>query len=198
MFWSIISDYDLKTGLCELVDNALDIWLRNERTGKPLIEVELDANRQLISVADNLGGVEHRDLKFLVAPGGSKNEPTAERIGIFGVGSKRAGVALGEHVEIRTRYQNGRSFELDITKEWLESDDWEIAAYEIPDVAPGTTRIDISHLRRPFAKTDIGDLRAHLAETYSWFLENGCTIDCLGDFRKLGIPPGFFTTICGL
>jgi hypothetical protein len=197
MFWSIISDYDLKTGLCELVDNALDIWLRNERTGKPLIEVELDANRQLISVADNLGGVEHRDLKFLVAPGGSKNEPTAERIGIFGVGSKRAGVALGEHVEIRTRYQNGRSFELDITKEWLESDDWEIAAYEIPDVAPGTTRIDISHLRRPFAKTDIGDLRAHLAETYSWFLENGCTINLNGTpiasetFENWAYPPDF-------
>ena len=26
MFWSIISDYDLRTGLCELVDNAIDLW----------------------------------------------------------------------------------------------------------------------------------------------------------------------------
>jgi hypothetical protein len=197
MFWSIISDYDLKTGLCELVDNALDIWLRNGRIGIPLIEIELDADRQVISVVDNAGGVEHHDLKFLVAPGGSKNEPTAERIGIFGVGSKRAGVALGEQVEIRTRHNDARSFELDITKEWLQSDDWEIAAYEIPDITPGSTRIDISRLRRPFAKTDIGDLRAHLAETYSWFLESGCIIkvnDTLiapETFENWAYPPNY-------
>lgn len=197
MFWSIISDYDLKTGLCELVDNALDVWLRNGRTGAPLIEIELNADRQLISVVDNSGGVEQSDLKFLIAPGGSKNDPSAERIGIFGVGSKRASVALGEHVEIRTRHLDGRSFELDITKEWLASDDWEIAAYEIPDVEPRTTRIDISHLRRPFRKTDIGDLRTHLAETYSWFLENGCSISVNGTgiapvtFEDWAYPPGY-------
>lgn len=197
MFWSIISDYDLKTGLCELVDNALDIWLRNGRIGAPLIDIELNADRQLISVADNSGGVEYADLKFLIAPGGSKNDPSAERIGIFGVGSKRASVALGEQVEIRTRHSNGRSFELDITKEWLTSDDWEMAAYEIPDVEPGTTRIDISHLRRPFAKTDVGDLRAHLAETYSWFLQNGCSIRVNGTqvapetFEDWAYPPNF-------
>ena len=197
MFWSIISDYDLSTGLCELVDNALDIWLRNERIGKPVIEIELNADRQLISVTDNSGGVDHADLKFLVAPGGSKNEPTAERIGIFGVGSKRAGVALGEHVEIRTRYRNKRSFQLDITQEWLASDDWEIAAYEIPDIPPSTTRIDISHLRRTFTKHDIGELRGHLAETSSWFLQNGCTIKVNGTeiapetFENWSYPPNF-------
>ena len=26
LFLSIISDYDLRTGLCELVDNAIDPW----------------------------------------------------------------------------------------------------------------------------------------------------------------------------
>ena len=91
MFWSIISDYNLKTGLCELVDNALDTWLRADRVGAPKIEVFLDADRQLISIVDNAGGVRHDDLKVLVAPGGSKNDPAADLIGIFGVGSKRAG-----------------------------------------------------------------------------------------------------------
>src|SRR6266702_3682910 len=86
MFWSIISDYNLKTALCELVDNPLDIWMRNSQTGVPKIEITLDADRQLISVTDNTGGVGYDDLKFLVAPGGSKNEPNAELIGIFGVG----------------------------------------------------------------------------------------------------------------
>ncbi|MBN9597923.1 MAG: ATP-binding protein [Afipia sp.] len=157
MFWSIISDYNLETALAELIDNALDVWLRNGSIGIPKIELMLDADRQLITVTDNAGGVGHEDLKLLVAPGGSKNDPNAERIGIFGVGSKRAGIALGEQVEIRTRREQERSLELDITKEWLESDDWELAAYEIPEIPPSTTRIDISRLRRPFAKTDIGN-----------------------------------------
>lgn len=197
MFWSIISDYNLKTALCELVDNALDIWMRNERAGVPKIQIALDADRQLISVTDNAGGVGYEDLKYLVAPGGSKNEPNAELIGIFGVGSKRAGIALGEQVEIRTRLRNERSLELDITKEWLVSEDWELAAYEIPDIPPSTTRIDISHLRRPFVKTDIGDLRAHLGQTYSWFIDKGCVIDVndapVGSesFEKWAYPPNF-------
>jgi hypothetical protein len=177
MFWSIISDYNLKTALCELVDNALDIWLRLGRQGSPKIEIFLDADRQLISVQDNAGGVKYEDLKVLVAPGGSKNDPAVELIGIFGVGSKRAGIALGEQVQIRTRFHSERSLELDITKDWLSSDDWELAAYEIPHIEPSTTRIDISHLRKPLLKTDIGDLRVHLGETYSWFLRNGCSIE---------------------
>lgn len=197
MFWSIISDYNLKTGLCELVDNALDIWLRLGRRGSPKIELFLDAERQLICIQDNAGGVKLEDLKLLVAPGGSNNNPGSELIGIFGVGSKRAGIALGEHVEIRTRFHDERSLELDITKDWLASDDWELAAYEIPDIQSNSTRIDISHLRKPFVKTDVGDLRAHLGETYSWFLQNGCSIEVNGTpvdpvvFEQWAYPPGF-------
>ena len=105
MFWSIISDYDLKTGLCELVDNALDVWLRGGQQKRPTIEITLDAERQLISVKDDVGGVRLDDLYLLLSPGGSKNDPKSEVIGIFGVGSKRAGIALGEHVDIRTRFK---------------------------------------------------------------------------------------------
>jgi hypothetical protein len=102
VFLSIIADYDLKTGLCELVDNALDLWLLGGRKQPLNIDVLLDTDRQLISVHDDAGGVRERDLHFLIAPGGSRNDPDAEVIGIFGVGSKRAGIALGERVEIRT------------------------------------------------------------------------------------------------
>src|SRR6266849_8130396 len=94
MFWSIISDYNLKTGLCELVDNALDLWVQGNRTKPLAISINLDVDRQLISVKDDAGGVRRDELRLLVAPGESRNEPGAELIGIFGVGSKRAGIAL--------------------------------------------------------------------------------------------------------
>src|ERR1039457_2164497 len=42
MFWSIISDYDLPTGLCELVDNALDLWVEAGRNKPLAVTVDLD------------------------------------------------------------------------------------------------------------------------------------------------------------
>jgi hypothetical protein len=118
-------------------------------------------------------------------------------IGIFGVGSKRAGIALGEQVEIKTRFRSEQSLELDITKEWLESDDWRLAAYEIPDIDRGTTQVDISRLRRPFVATDIGQLRAHFGQTYSWYIRQGCVIEVNGtpidpeEFENWAYPRGF-------
>lgn len=197
MFWSIISDYDLKTGLCELIDNALDIWLKGGKLSSPTIEVTLDVERQLISVKDNMGGVRLEDLYLLLAPGGSKNDPKAQMIGIFGVGSKRAGIALGEDVEIKTRFKGERSLELNINSDWLNSDEWTLNAYEIPDIERGTTQVEISKLRRPFVATDIGALRIHFGQTYSWFIKAGCTIELNGiavdpeDFECWSYPAGF-------
>jgi hypothetical protein len=181
MFWSIISDYNLRTGLCELVDNAVDLWKVRNQTRALKVEITLDVNRQLISVIDNAGGVKLDDLRLLLAPGGSRNDPDAELIGIFGVGSKRAGIALGEEVQIRTRFGNERSLEIDITKEWLRAPDWELAAYEIPDFKPRTTAVDISYLRKPFTQQDVDEIIVHLGETYDWFLQQGCTIAVNGN-----------------
>ena len=118
MFWSIMSDYDLRTGLCELVDNVLDIWVHTKPRAPLEIKLSLDSDRQLISISDNAGGVRREDLRLLIAPGGSKNDPNAEIIGYFGVGSKRAVVALAEHVVIKTRAKDeDESYEIDLTKE---------------------------------------------------------------------------------
>ena len=87
MFWSIISDYDLKTGICELVDNAIDIWSLSQRSTSLQIDIDVDFDRQFLTITDNAGGVRFEDLRLLVAPGGSKNPPEGSTIGIFGVGS---------------------------------------------------------------------------------------------------------------
>jgi len=176
MFWSIISDYDLKTGLCELIDNAIDLWTLGDRRRPLAVEVTLDAARQLIVVDDNAGGIAQEDLRLLISPGGSRNDPDAELIGIFGVGGKRASIALGEHVEIRTRFKKQGTYQLDITKEWLANDDWEMPVYAIPDIAAGTTSVEISRLRKPFSTEEVEEIRQHLGETYAWFLKQGVTI----------------------
>lgn len=171
LFWSIISDYGLKTGITELVDNAIDIWFAKKDRGSLKIDLVLDADRQLITLTDNAGGVRQEHLRLLIAPGGSLNSPSAESIGIFGVGSKRAVVALAEHVSIKTRHPQDRSFQVDIPKEWLESPDWELPAYEIPDVDTGTTRIELCQLRKPISTADEKLLLIHLGESFEWFLQ---------------------------
>lgn len=197
LFWSIISDYDLRTGLCELVDNALDLWVLNNQSRELTIDVELDVERQLIAVQDDAGGVTEGDLRLLIAPGGSRNAPDADIIGVFGVGSKRAGVALGQRVEIRTRHKKQGSFELDVTEDWLRSPSWDLASYTIPDITPNTTRVDISALRRTFNEVDVADLKCHLSETYSWFLNEGCVIRVNGEalspttFNHWAYPPKY-------
>jgi anti-sigma regulatory factor (Ser/Thr protein kinase) len=198
MFWSIISDYDLKTALTELVDNAIDLWV-SRRRAKPLkISLTLDSQRQMIVLIDDAGGVGHDDLRLLITPGGSNNSPEAALIGIFGVGSKRAVIALAEHVSIKTRHESGRSFQVDLSKEWLETSDWELPAYEIPEIQPGTTRIELSQLRRVLNSTDEAMLLQHFGETYSAFLaDKNCQILVNGvtakssTFDNWAYPPDF-------
>ena len=128
--------------------------------------------------------------------GGSRNDPLAELIGVFGVGAKRAAIALAENIEIRTRHENGRTHELDITKQWIESDDWRLPAYEIPDISERTTEVHLSYLRKPLSEGDVDDLRVHIGSTYSWFITEGCTITLNGDpvspieFEAWAFPPG--------
>lgn len=190
MFWSIISDYDLKTGLCELIDNALDLWKSGKRQSQLKIEIDLNVARQIITIADNAGGVKQDELELLIVPGGSRNDPAAHVIGIFGVGSKRAGIALGENVRMQTRFRRESTFEIEVTKTWLETDDWHLAYYEVPEIRPNTTIVEISHLRKPITETDIEDIRTHLGETYDWFIHQGCGIELNG---KPVLPLSFDT-----
>lgn len=118
-------------------------------------------------------------------------------IGIFGVGGKRAAVALGERVEIKTRYKKEKTLQLDLTSDWLlESDEWTLPVYEVPDLAPGTTTVDVMKFRQSFNAEDVDLIQMYLGETYDWFIRNGCVIKLNGvpvepiSFDKWAYPPG--------
>lgn len=197
LFLSIISDYDLKMGLCELIDNALDFWLIGNKKVKLKISVVLDSDRQFIQVQDNAGGVSEEDAELLIAPGASRDNTGQALIGIFGVGGKRAGVALGELVEIRTRRGKGKSIEIDLTKEWIESPNWDLDIYEVPEIDPGTTIVGITKVRQGFDSDDVEPIRQHFSETYSWFINQGCVIELNGKpispimFDAWAYPPDY-------
>jgi len=84
LFLTIIADYDLNRSVCELVDNAFDIWTEGRRKKQLGVQIFLDKDQQVIRIIDNAGGVRESELNSLVAPGLTLKKPEEETIGIFG------------------------------------------------------------------------------------------------------------------
>lgn len=172
LFWSIITDYSLNTSICELVDNAIDVWLLNKKQKHLKINIDIDLQNKTINISDNAGGVKESELSFLISPGASSNNEDKNIIGMFGVGSKRAVVALAKNVKIKTRHRKGNSYQIDIDDDWLANDSWDIPIYEIPNIPENSTIIELSSLRFDLNEKIKEDLSQHLSETYSQFLKD--------------------------
>ncbi|CAN7514232.1 ATP-binding protein [Mesorhizobium caraganae] len=173
IFLSIIADYDLNRSICELVDNAFDKWTRLGRTAPIAVDIWLDEAARMICVEDNAGGLPRDEISYIVGPGLSSSEEADETIGIFGVGTKRAVVALAKEVRIATRYSNGPTYQVEFDDDWLKDEDWRLPLFEVGALAPGTTRVELYNLRVPaIGEEQERMLRHHLSATYARFLEN--------------------------
>jgi len=171
LFLSIIADYDLNRSICELVDNVLDVWVRGGRANNINIKIDLNKTQQTITVEDDAGGLPKSDLCYIVGPGQTGTDPTDETIGIFGVGSKRAVVALAQDIKIRTRCGKQITCQIDFDDNWLEDEDWELPVYEVDQISEGTTIVELQRLRIQIADEAIAQLKKHLRTTYARFLE---------------------------
>lgn len=98
IFLSIIADYDLRRAICELVDNPLDNWTKRGKKRALKISITLNVQQQTIQVEDDSGGIPESALELIVSPGATSNTIDDNTIGIFGVGTKRAVVALAQDV----------------------------------------------------------------------------------------------------
>ena len=172
IYLSIISDYDLKLGLCELIDNAIDSWIYKNKEQKLLVNVNLDYQQQRINVTDNSGGIPENEIKLIVSPGESRNDEDAESIGIFGVGSKRAVVALAQKIAISSRYKDEATMLIEIDDEWIKDDNWDINVYKRNDIPENTTKIELSNLRDSIQESEEVRLIKHLGSTYAEFINS--------------------------
>jgi hypothetical protein len=170
LFLSIIADYDLTRSVSELIDNALDLWITNGKKQPVRVEVNLNKVQQTICVTDNVGGVNKPNLKFIVGPGQTGNLPEAEIIGIFGVGTKRAVVALSQDITITTRCGKDKTFQVEFDDNWLKSDDWSLDVYEVDEIPPGTTIISLQKLRLQLTDEVENRLKDDLGAIYARFL----------------------------
>ena len=199
LYLSIIADYDLNKGICELIDNALDIWIKNKKSSQLSIEITLDTTQQTITIKDNAGGISKESLSNVVGPGHTSNAEKDETIGIFGVGTKRAVVALAQDIKIKTRKRFERSYQVEFDDNWLlSSEDWQLPVYEVTEIDPSSTIIELTRLRIRLDNTKCDTFRDHLGATYSRFLcNNNLKIRLNGSeitpisFEKWAYPPDF-------
>jgi hypothetical protein len=206
LYLSIIADYDLNRSICELVDNGLDVWVRNKKAGNITITITLDKSQQTISVEDDAGGLPKSELRYIVGPGQTGTDPSDETIGIFGVGTKRAVVALAQDIKIRTRYHKQGTYQVDFDDRWIENDDWELPVYEVDNIAEGSTIVELQRLRIQITDEAIAQLKDHLSTTYAKFLSNNSiTLEVNEEkispkfFENWAYPPDFeprkYTTV---
>lgn len=178
IFLSIISEYDLKRSICELIDNAIDLWTRTKREDL-VVKIELDIRQQSMSIFDNAGGLEEEKLDHIISPGKTSNDISDDVIGYFGVGSKRAVVALAQDIVIKSRFENDKTFSVEIDEDWITNNDsWHLPYTEsIKQLDPFSTVIELSKLRIQINEDDIKELKTHLSEIYARFINRGVTIE---------------------
>lgn len=179
---SIISEYDLNRSVCELIDNAMDLWSQKKRTDLN-VTIVADERQQTFSIEDNAGGIPESKLDHIVSPGKTSNAATDDAIGYFGVGSKRAVVALAQDIAIFSRFEHDKPYVVKFDEHWITEDpDWHLPYSESPkQLKPYTTRIELSRLRVQITEKSLADLKQHLREVYAKFIERGVTITVNGE-----------------
>lgn len=177
LYLSVISEYDMNRSICELIDNAIDLWKKNNRSFLE-IKLTLDDSRQTISIEDNAGGVEKSELNLLLSPGKTTNSVSDNVIGYFGVGVKRAVVALAGDVTIKTRNGQKETCVIHFDDDWINEDPHWRLSYSISqkELQADTTLIELFKLRVPFTREDTEKLKIHLSEIYSLFIIEGVKI----------------------
>lgn len=189
LFLSIIADYDLNKSICELVDNALDVWVRAGRAKGIAVTITLGREQQTITVEDDAGGIPKTELRYIVGPGQTGTNPSDETIGIFGVGTKRAVVALAQDIRIRTRHLGPTTYQVDFDDSWLASETWELPLYEVDSIPDGRTVVELQKLRVQLTDELTLKLKEHLSATYARFLD-GANVSIVVDGEVL--QPRFF------
>jgi hypothetical protein len=198
LYLSIIADYDLKLGLCELIDNAIDNWTHNERKQNVKVSIELDYERQIIQVTDNSGGIKESEIDLIVSPGQTRSNPGVEAIGYFGVGSKRAVFAMAQEIKIRTRFKAEATLLIELNDSWIAEEGWGIDVYEVDKIPEGSTSIELTRLRKPIKQEEEQLLLNQLGAIYAKFLKlggfeleiNETPITAI-EFESWSYPPGF-------
>jgi hypothetical protein len=190
-------DVTLVDCILDLIDNAIDGLVRTsdldllagllrEPTGPPrpasLPSIRVTYSRSGFSITDNCGGIplkEAQDEAF--GFGHSPNAvPEKARLGVYGIGLKRALFKMGRGFEVTSHtQQDGFRAYLSNIDEWLQTDgpdDWRIPLEAVAPRAPAGTTVKVRPLREEvghvFEQAAFGTrLHDQVQRAYALFLD---------------------------
>lgn len=191
---SISSDIDLKKGILELIDNSIDEWkLRGRSTLR--VELSLDVNNKSLSFSDNAGGIKEGNLNMVIQPGGTTRKPEQQSIGEFGIGLKRAIVALSRKTEVISRFESDDTFKIIVDDSWITSKSWKIPKFKTSPIALGSTIIKFQQIKFDLNVDILQEVTHLLSETYCFHLSQQFKLLLNGEeikptlFESWAFPP---------
>lgn len=153
-------EHDPFSPLFELIDNSLDAIIESEDRTKDyeiilIFEKDSESGSTSLTVKDNGGGMDKEKIEALITPGRTSHnfDQSKQIIGTWGQAFTISVYQLGEETTIITskRKQHEdeeiKSYEIPMTQDYLDSDDWIIHAKELPYDLGGITQIEIKNLR---------------------------------------------------
>lgn len=169
---AVSKDIDLKKGICEMIDNSIDMHIIRDEDIPLTVSLFMDEVEQTIIYEDDSGGVKEDNLNMIIQPGGTERTEEEETIGIFGIGSKRALIALSHYSETISRFPGEDTFKIIVDDDWLDSSSWEIPKYRVSNIEEGKTRFILRNLKFEFDEATINELKKMLGEIYYYYITN--------------------------
>lgn len=199
---SLTRDISVEACLFDLIDNAIDaardtIFARAEEKraeGLPDsysgFKITLAFSGDGCLIDDNCGGITVERLRTMVLRFGQRSSHPMG-IGIFGLGLNRALFKLGRVSHLKTDTGSQRAELILKTKEYLESDDWNLPAEEFQSSGKVGTSIEVRQLYEDIAQNfaDSGWIekyRRDVGRRYGRFVQKGLEIEING----VAVPDG--------
>lgn len=190
---SLTRDISVEACLFDLIDNSIDaardtFFARSEERhaeGLPDsyagFKITLKFSGDGCLIDDNCGGITVERLRTMVLRFGQRSSHP-NGIGIFGLGLNRALFKLGRVSHLKTDTGSQRAELILKTKEYLESDDWNLPAEEFQTSGKVGTSIEVRQLyediAQNFADSDwIEKYRCDVGRRYGRFIQKGLEIE---------------------
>lgn len=177
---TLIRDVSLKDAILDLVDNAIDGFIRKKFDENR--EIKLTLNKDFFEIFDNCGGIEINHVKNEVFRFGISEVRDENTLGVYGIGMKRSMFKIGRHITFESDdLSNYFRVVIDL-EEWQTSEAWS-HNFDTVEGSKGEpfTKISIESLnddiKNEFEKDSFkNELSQRISKTYFLFLKDKINI----------------------
>jgi histidine kinase/DNA gyrase B/HSP90-like ATPase len=177
---TLIRDVSLKDAVLDLVDNAIDGYIRHNYNDTHEIKISITGNK--FEIEDNCGGIEINHVIDEVFRFGVTDVRDKNTLGVYGIGLKRSMFKIGKLITFESD-DLSKYFKIIINlEEWENSTEW---SHEFDEVKESTgkafTKISIQILNEDISSEFVKEtfqngLIQRISKTYFLFLKDKINI----------------------